>query len=138
MAKPPEMPPDWPPIQLDDILARVRKERHWSAAEAREAKLWYRRFLWLSLGSERRRIDAISKKADYLWHGHILFTERYRKDCEGVFQRFLDHTPSTGGPQKLTGVGLKRAKALYEKAFGSAPPDIERPCYTPPPRPHGP
>jgi len=136
MAKPPEMPPDWPPMELDDILARVKKERHWTVAEAREAKLWYRRFLWLSYQSRGRPISAISAKSDYLWHGHIVFTRRYRDDCERVFHQFLDHTPGTGRSQRLTGLQLKRARALYVKAFGSAPRDIEMPCYSSPIGPH--
>jgi hypothetical protein len=126
---PNEMPPDWPPMKLDDILARVKKEQRWSAAEAREAKLWYRRFLWLSYQSNFRRTYAISQKADELWHGHIVFTRRYREDCDRVFHRYLDHTPSTGASPKLTGLALKRAKAPYEAAFASAPFDIWWPCY---------
>jgi hypothetical protein len=136
MAKPPEMPPDWPPMKLDDILARVRREHRWTVAQAREAKLWYRRFLWLSYQSNFRRSYAISKKSDELWHGHIVFTRRYRDDCDRVFHRYLDHTPGTGGSPKLRGLQLKRAKAPYETAFDSAPPDIEMPCYMSPIGPH--
>jgi hypothetical protein len=126
-AAPPE--PKLPTIRLNGILAAARKDCHWTLAEAKYAELWYRRFLFLSLHHGRKPVYGISKKADCLWHTHILDTKRYRADCQRIFGHYLDHTPTHVGSKTLRDKKLADARALYMKTFGSAPPDMAIKCY---------
>jgi hypothetical protein len=125
------LPPSISRLKLDDLVERLGNDRGWSATEARDAELWYRRFLALSYSRSRRPIYAISELSDDLWHEHILATKRYRADCQRIFKQYLDHTPVAGGRTRLGGTRLERAQVMYEKAFGSAPMDLSEACYTP-------
>lgn len=127
-------------LKLGDLVEKVGRDFGWSASQASEAELWYRRFLALAYSRSRRPIYAISEKSDDLWHEHILATKRYRADCQRIFKQYLDHTPVAGGRTRLGGTRLERARALYEKAFGSFPADLSEACYTarPIPLPPGP
>ncbi len=136
MAKRPTRP-DLSRLNLKAIVARVQNERGWSDTQAREAELWYRRFLQLSYDRGPEPFYAISENADHVWHGHILFTRKYREDCARIFGGYLDHTPAAAGPDTLTELRQKRAAALYMKTFGAVPPDLKVPCYVPTPRPPG-
>jgi hypothetical protein len=127
MAKPP--PDKLPSLKLDDILSVAAKDCHWNPEEAQEADLWYRRFLLLSLERGRRPVYGISEKSDCLWHAHIAYTKRYRRDCQRIFGAYLDHTPSHEGSKKVRDEKLARAKAVYMKRFGAIPPDMAIACY---------
>lgn len=129
MAKPTPSQAKLPPIRLSDILAEARKSCHWSPAQARDAELWYRRFLLLSYLRDRKPIYGISEKSDCLWHAHIANTKRYRADCQRIFGHYLDHTPTHGGSRTVKAKKLVRAKVLYMKTFGAAPPDMTVACY---------
>jgi len=123
--------PKPPRVKLEDILDRVQKERGWSETEAREAELWYLRFLALSHQRGNRPTFGISEKSDYLWHAHILLTRRYRADCQRIFGAYLDHTPTPGGRPRVSSTRLTAARRLYIKTFGAAPADLTDACYTP-------
>ena len=127
----PEPPPPTklPPLRLEDILDVATKDCHWTPAQAREADLWYRRFLLLSLQRGGRPVYGISEKSDCLWHAHIAYTKRYRADCQRIFGAYLDHTPTHGGTKTFRAKKLAAAKALYMKTFGAIPPDMAIACY---------
>lgn len=124
---PPE--PKLPTVNLNGILGPARKECHWTPAQAKYAELWYRRFLLLSLRSENKPVYGISKKADCLWHAHILYTKRYRADCQRIFGHYLDHTPTHGGTKASRDKKLAAAKTLYMETFRAIPPDMAIACY---------
>jgi hypothetical protein len=119
-------------LDLKTIVARAQAEQLWSDSQAREAELWYRRFLQLSRERARGPFYAIDETADHLWHAHILFTRKYRADCERFLGGYLDHTPATAVSNELSEERRARAEALYKKAFGDAPPFLKVPCYVPP------
>jgi hypothetical protein len=68
----------------------------------------YRHFLYLVYWNRRlecRTKVVPTKRADILWHAHILFTRDYREMCLNIFGRMLDHEP-----------GLEEGTAPFEKA----------------------
>jgi hypothetical protein len=116
-------------LDLKDILAKVRKERHWTAADAREADKWYRCFLWVSYLHGRRSLIAINPLSDHLWHGHILHTRRYRADSQRIFGRYLDHNPIIGRLTKERREELDRSEDWYELECGNLPRPFIHWCY---------
>ena len=75
-------------LAIDDIVEQVRDERGWSASAAEQHRRAYIAFL--SDTDARRRPDAA---VDAIWHAHILWTRRYRRDCEALVGHFVDHEP---------------------------------------------
>ena len=125
-------------LDLKTVISRAQAEQRWSDSQTREAELWYRRFLQLTRDRGRAPFYAISETADHVWHAHILFTRKYRADCERFFGAYLDHTPAIADSNELSEERRVRAEALYVKAFGEAPPFLKVPCYVPTPGPPGP
>src|ERR1700720_2900481 len=64
-------------LDLKAIAAPAKAEQRWTDSQAREAELWYRRFLQLSRERARGPFYAIDEVAGHLWHAHILFTRKY-------------------------------------------------------------
>jgi hypothetical protein len=128
----PPIPPSLARLNLTRVVASARKKHRWSAKQAREAEVWYRRFLELSYRRGRAPLFVIGEDADRLWHEHILHTRKYQDDTKRIFGRYLDHTPTPAGSRKLSQKQQKRAVAVYMNAFGEAPAILRLPCYTPP------
>ena len=59
------IPPSLKRLNLTAIMARVQREQGWSAAEASDAELWYRRFLQLSL------VLIVESKMWFVWQTFI-------------------------------------------------------------------
>jgi hypothetical protein len=116
------------PPDLRGILTRTQKELRWNEDEVEYAKLWYIRFLEMSWQNNGKPVYYISRKADYLWHAHILHSRRYRRYCDKVFGGYLDHTPTN--PPFIPAPSLKkRAKVMYKGAYGELAPDASTCCY---------
>lgn len=77
-------------LKIDDIVARVRHERSWSAEEATRYANDYLDFLSRAISEPSRPSAAV----DAIWHAHILHTRRYRADCHRLAGRFIDHEPA--------------------------------------------
>jgi len=84
-------------LAIDDIVEQVRAERGWSADAAEDHRRAYIAFL--SNSAARRRPDAA---VDAIWHAHILWTRRYRQDCEALVGYFIDHEPDPPVPGRCT------------------------------------
>jgi hypothetical protein len=86
----------------------------------------YRKFLALQLAHPEAMIVPC-EIVDQIWHQHILDTAAYRRDCEAIFGRFLDHYPYFGMRSKAEAEELNDAYAetldLYRDVFGEPPPD---------------
>lgn len=84
----------------------------------------YRRFLALHL-SHPEAVIVPTKLVDEMWHRHILDTAAYRRDCQAIFGRFLDHFPYFGMRGEEDAQALDDAFAatleLWERAFGDLP-----------------
>ena len=75
-------------LAIEDIVEQVRDERGWSASTAERHRRAYIAFL-SKADPQRRPTIAV----DAIWHAHILWTRRYRQDCEALVGRFVDHEP---------------------------------------------
>lgn len=104
-------------IDLADILVRASKRADWTSGQKRLAEKWYRGYLWLSYLHGKQPVFAIVAEADELWHAHIVYTKRYRRDCQRVFGAFLDHNPVHGIPTKRYNVNIAKAERWYELEF---------------------
>jgi hypothetical protein len=69
----------------------------------------YRHFLYLVYWNRRLEQTLMivpTKRADALWHAHILHTRSYREMCQSIFGQFIDHNP-----------GLIEGSAPFQKAM---------------------
>jgi hypothetical protein len=57
---------------------------------------------------------AVSSVVDAYWHNHLLNTKGYRKFCESVYGRFMDHVPLDRSNEPETA----RVTALYTETRG--------------------
>ncbi len=112
-------------IDLDPILAKAREHNGWSNEDTAYAHQWYLRHLQLCRDHPEVRLSAISRKADELWHQHILDTKRYAADCEKLFGKLVHHQPIYGEPSEDDQALHKQTLALYQKEFGETPYDPE-------------
>ncbi len=59
---------------------------------------------------------------DEFWHGHILDTSRYNKDCQRIFGELLHHNPYFGYGSSVEEKELEdafdRTQHLHKKEFG--------------------
>ena len=99
----------------------------WSSVHCDEVETEYRRYLALSRAYPGEAIVP-SRIVDTFWHYHILDTQAYAVDCEGLFGFFLHHFPYFGmrGPDDAQALGdaYDRTLSHYETHFGAPPADI--------------
>src|SRR5262249_16474281 len=87
-------------INIDKVVKSAAENYGWDSDRASYAKEWYMKYLYLCYKYPDRYIAAISKDADSLWHQHIIDTQKYRSDCDLLFDKFLDHQPIYGKPSR--------------------------------------
>ena len=104
-------------IDLADILQRAGKRADWTPAQKRLAEKWYRGYLWLSYLHGKKPVFAIVAESDELWHAHIVYTKRYRRDCQRLFGEFLDHNPVHGIATKRFKASIATAERWYKSEF---------------------
>jgi len=87
-------------LQLDVVRRlAVRTYPEWTGEDADRAEREYRDFLYVCWYSWRHasttQLAAMCRRADQMWHCHMLLPHRYGADCEGVFGagHILDHDP---------------------------------------------
>jgi hypothetical protein len=100
-----------------------KKEGHgWDQAKADRLEIEYKRYLVL-LAKFPDEVIAPTTDVDKFWHGHILDTMKYARDCENVFGYFLHHYPYFGlrGEQDAANLqaAAERMRRLYQQEFGA-------------------
>jgi hypothetical protein len=99
----------------------------WSREYCDQVALEYRRFLALTRTYPDRAVVP-SKIVDSFWHGHILDTQAYLRDCDRFFGFFLHHFPYFGmrGPEDAQALGsaYDNTLVLYERHFGPPSTDL--------------
>ena len=125
-------------LELGPLLAACRRANRWSEQDAETAETWYRQHLKLCFRYPDQPIAALSKKADLLWHHHIVDTFLYRDDCNRIFGTFLNHVPLYERPTPDDSRAFKTTIELYRREFGEPPPDIEETSLFSPAPPPGP
>lgn len=108
-------------LDLERITRKVQHQRGWTASRANQAERDYRRYLALLLVYPDRPIAPPGQDADEIWHGHILDTVAYARDCERLFGCFLHHVPSYGKADEklLLASAREQSEALYQRHFGT-------------------
>jgi hypothetical protein len=79
-----------------------------------EAVLSLKQYYALPLLFPERKELAVSSVVDAYWHNHLLNTKGYRKFCEAVYGRFMDHVPLDKSDDKETA----RVTTLYNETRG--------------------
>jgi hypothetical protein len=114
---------------LAGILDKAAKDNGWNPGQAQEAQLWYERFLQLCDEQGGQPVYVMHKKADLLWHTHILFTQQYTDYCNQVFGTYLHHTPLPPGAQPDP-TKVAAGKKLYDDKHWPIPsPDSATNCH---------
>lgn len=80
-------------LNLDSVMARLRRDEQMSTADIQQAVKEYHQFLELCRREGAAGIVP-TVLADKVWHYHILDTRRYATDCEAIFGEFLHHNPN--------------------------------------------
>ena len=110
---------DLEPIKFN--LMDAQDGQGWSREHADRMETAYKRYLALLIKYPDETI-APTKDIDKFWHGHILDTMKYTRDCENVFGYFLHHFPYFGlrGEQdaKRQLEASDAMHRLYEQDFG--------------------
>ncbi|MBI1891547.1 MAG: hypothetical protein HYS18_12925 [Burkholderiales bacterium] len=113
-------------LDLEQVKSKMMHKRDgygWTREEADRHEVEYKRFLALLVKYPDEPI-APSLAADKFWHGHILDTMKYAKDCQNIFGYFLHHNPYFGLRGEEDAVKQEAAadamRRLYAQEFGSA------------------
>ncbi|WP_428330328.1 glycine-rich domain-containing protein [Mucilaginibacter sp.] len=77
-------------LDLTQIAARLVRKNRWTQKRVEVAIMEYRKFLYIAI---LRGAVEPSKDIDEVWHNHILYTEKYAKDCAHIAGRLIHHTP---------------------------------------------
>jgi len=113
-------------INFSNIISKMVNHQGWRISDATKVCHMYRNFLYLNkkYGMEKQLPLPPSEEIDEFWHNHILDTKQYRKDCQAIFGKYLDHYPYLGIDGKSSSGDVTDAFAelqrLYAKEFGGA------------------
>jgi len=95
----------------------------WSAEQAEQLAVAYRRFLTLHAMHPERQLSP-SRDVDRFWHMHILDTRKYADDCQAIFGRFLHHFPYFGlrgdDDARALQEAFEQTRELHRETFGEA------------------
>lgn len=118
-------------LDLEPIMVKLMDESEgegWSLERAQTEEKWYKRFLCLNAIYPNRSIVP-TKSIDTFWHYHILDTEKYAEDCQGVFGYFLHHFPYFGlrGEEDRKNLvdASKETWDLFRSHFAEEPPILQ-------------
>lgn len=76
----------------------------------------YRHFMFLVSENDRHDGTIVpSKRADLVWHAHILHTSNYREFCDTVFGRFIDHNPGLERGTNPFNQAVTHTKMLHDR-----------------------
>jgi len=116
-------------LDLSDIrrkLADPDEGKGYAADHLDLLETEYRKFVALRVAHPDADIVPC-KVVDEMWHQHILDTIAYRRDCDVIFGRFMDHFPYFGmrGPEDEQALADAYDETLlhYRAAFGEPPTD---------------
>lgn len=111
-------------IDFSNVINKLVKHEGWFLDEAYQVCRQYRNFLFLNKKYGDRYAIPPTEEIDEFWHSHILDTKAYRRDCEAIFGKYLDHYPYFGIDEKSDISDLNRAfkntLKLYQDEFGES------------------
>ncbi len=108
-------------INFSNIINKMVKHQGWLMKDAKQLSKMYGNFLYLTKKYGDKYKLPPSEEIDEFWHNHILDTESYRRDCQMIFGKYLDHYPYFGIDGKTNFQDLEKAfddmLVLYQKEF---------------------
>lgn len=109
-------------IDFSMIIEKMVNQDGWNKKSAIATCDLYRNFLFLNYKYPDHGILPPSIDIDEFWHYHILDTQKYAKDCQTIFGRFIHHYPYLVMDHKIDNDELNKAfehlQALHTKEFG--------------------
>lgn len=112
--------------QLDFTMLKPKliEENGWTPEVCDDVESLYRQFLALNARYPERKICPTGP-IDTFWHGHILDTRAYARDCDVVFGEYLHHFPYFGmrGPDDQAALqkAFRESVELFIIHFGTDP-----------------
>ena len=105
------------------LIAHQLLHQGWTRQQAMRAINCYKMFL--SLAYLHPKIPLVpTQEIDLVWHYHILHTRKYRKDCQMLFGRFIDHEPDGEfwgqGDSLALDAAFNQTQAVFEHYFGKS------------------
>ena len=114
-------------LDLEPIKRKLMDKEEgqgWTSEYADRMETGYKRFLTLLVKYPEKTV-APTKDIDKFWHGHILDTMKYARDCQEVFGHFLHHYPYFGLRGEQDAENLKQASRtlfeLFDSEFADTP-----------------
>lgn len=104
-------------LDLTPMIERVMKEKRWTRRMAETAAYFYKNFLFLSKKYSDHGFGP-TEQIDEIWHAHVLYTQKYHRDCEKIFGHYLHHQPESGAKKSSTIGGLATLQQLHQQEFG--------------------
>lgn len=103
-------------IDFSMNIKKMVEHQGWLKGEAEAACRLYRNFLFINkkYGDQYTSLPP-SEDIDEFWHNHILDTQKYRKDCEIIFGRYLNHYPYFGIDGNTTSKNVELAFETMQK-----------------------
>ncbi len=101
-------------LDLALVRATLIQKLGWTPEKALRMEVEYKRFLYAL--AHKGKDDIISppmQEVDEFWHQHILFTRKYREDCQKIFGHYVDHTPGLS-PEKQRQADACRMKVYQD------------------------
>lgn len=109
-------------LDFTDQNATLISYHGWDKDKVFATEAIYRKWLVLHKVYDQNIALAPNKQLDEYWHFHILDTQKYMKDCEYVFGRYLHHYPYFGigdtEAKKDLDVAFQLSRDLFIKHFG--------------------
>lgn len=104
-------------LDLRSISKKAKRELEWTDHRTNVAVEKYRRFLFLLGKYEGQMLAPFDDDTDKIWHYHIQDTRRYKKDCETLFGRFIDHNPDLTNASQAR--AEKRTREISQYEYGN-------------------
>lgn len=107
-------------IDLASLIAKTQELFGLDEEDAEAAKREYRHFLYLVYWNKRLAGDTMvvpTKRADKLWHTHILYTRSYNAMCQDIFGTFLHHNPGLEEGTPPFEHAMKHTKRLHNHVY---------------------
>lgn len=115
---------DFSMMKMKLCLPEDQEGKGWSQEKADRVEKLYRMFLKLHILCPNVVIIP-TQDIDDMWHGHILDTKKYHRECDSIFGHYLHHFPYLGlrGEQDARNLQelFDKTVELFRKHFDENP-----------------
>lgn len=108
-------------LNFDSVTSKLVKKYKWKKQDAKECEKLYKNFLYLNFKYGKDICLVPTEEIDIFWHEHILDTERYMKDCNSVFGKYLHHEQSdldSASSSNKVNDFFEQTQEAHKKEFG--------------------